>query len=348
MATALVGLGSNLGDRRATLDRALALLPGRGPIRVLAASGYRETPAVGGPAGQPAYLNAAALLQTSLEPRDLLRQLQAVERALGRVRGERWGPRTADLDLLLYDQARLETPELTLPHPRMSFRRFVLEPAAEVAPDLVHPTTGWTIRRLLEYMNTAANYVAVTGLDWTLADSLARALSQELSAEFVALGDVAMKASAQFPPTLHERLDEPWGMNAPLLIEQARFVSHNVWLVAPKCVVSYGWLDFAARHLRGDATINERRQATDAVAAAVRPKLAIVWNPSLGGTPKFGGLVARRESWATDNSLRELAELWQPLRDLAFEPGHGPVLYLETADFDTALAESVAAVRAME
>ena len=94
-------------------------------------------------------MNAAALLETDLPPAALLAALQDIERRLGRIRAERWGPRTIDLDLLLYDQLELETPELILPHPRMSFRRFVLGPAAEIAAEMAHPVCGNTIGGLV-------------------------------------------------------------------------------------------------------------------------------------------------------------------------------------------------------
>ena len=98
----------------------------------------RDRP-IGGPAGQEPFLNAAALLETSLPPAELLARLQRIELHLGRTRETRWAARTLDLDLLLYDNLVLNTPYLTLPHPRMAFRRFVLEPAAEVAPEMAHP-----------------------------------------------------------------------------------------------------------------------------------------------------------------------------------------------------------------
>ena len=102
-------------------------------------------------------------LETPLPPHELLGCLQQIEGELGRRRAERWGPRPIDLDLLLYDELILTTPELVLPHPRMAWRRFVLEPAAEVAGSMIHPTIGWTVARLLAHLNESMPYVAITG-----------------------------------------------------------------------------------------------------------------------------------------------------------------------------------------
>ena len=137
MERAFVGLGANLGDREATIRAALARLDG-----VVAVSRLRETDPVGF-ADQPRFLNCAAAVETDLPPRALLERLLAIERELGRTRaGRRFGPRTIDLDLLLYGDLVLDEPGLTLPHPRLHERRFALEPLAELAPDLVVPGRG--------------------------------------------------------------------------------------------------------------------------------------------------------------------------------------------------------------
>ena len=130
---AYVGLGSNLGDREATIRAAIDALPG-----VVAVSALRETEPVG-PVDQPPFLNGAVALETELSPRELLDVLLAVERRLGRERRERWGPRTIDLDLLLYGDGTIDEPGLSLPHPRLHERRFALEPLAELDPDLDDP-----------------------------------------------------------------------------------------------------------------------------------------------------------------------------------------------------------------
>jgi 2-amino-4-hydroxy-6-hydroxymethyldihydropteridine diphosphokinase len=113
-------------------------------------STFMENPAVGGPAGAPPFLNAAAEVVTSLPPDMLLARLLEIEQELGRVRREKWGPRPIDLDLLLYGDHVLDIPGLTVPHPLMHQRRFVLAPLAEIAPEALHPVFQWTIEELLE------------------------------------------------------------------------------------------------------------------------------------------------------------------------------------------------------
>ena len=146
MATAYVGLGSNLGDRKTTLRTAIQRLETLG--RIAGVSSLYETEPVGN-LEQPSFLNAVIALDTALAPVDLLAALLGIERDLGRVRSFPNAPRTLDLDLLLVDDAIIDTPDLTLPHPRLHERPFVLVPLAEIAPELVLPGSGKTLQELL-------------------------------------------------------------------------------------------------------------------------------------------------------------------------------------------------------
>ena len=152
MSLAYIALGANLGDPAATVNAAFAALDRLPHSRLLAKSAlYRTAPV--GIADQPEFVNAAARLETTLPPEALLDALLDIEQAFGRVRAERNGPRTLDLDLLLYDELRLATPRLILPHPRLHLRAFVLQPLAELAPDLALPGRG----RLAAWLPAVAN-----------------------------------------------------------------------------------------------------------------------------------------------------------------------------------------------
>lgn len=150
---AYVGLGANLGDREATLRRAVRYLDEADGIEVVAVSTWRETEPWG-PVEQPPFLNGAAALETDLDPRVLLDVLLDVERRLGRERrvGERWGPRVIDLDVLLHGDLVVDEPGLVVPHPHLHERRFALEPLAELDPEAVVP--GWgTVSGLLRRLD---------------------------------------------------------------------------------------------------------------------------------------------------------------------------------------------------
>jgi len=139
---AYLGIGSNLGDRLGYLQLAVDELAAHAGIDVVGVSRVYETAPVGGPPQDP-FLNAVVAIDTDLEPHDLLRECQRIEERAERVRVEHWGPRTLDVDVLLIDDRRIDDPELTLPHPRMWERGFVLAPLRDVAPDLVDADATW-------------------------------------------------------------------------------------------------------------------------------------------------------------------------------------------------------------
>ncbi|WP_009631399.1 2-amino-4-hydroxy-6-hydroxymethyldihydropteridine diphosphokinase [Synechocystis sp. PCC 7509] len=147
-----IALGSNLGDSIGILTAALQVLAATPGIAVQKVSSWYITKPVGG-IPQPDYLNGCALLEVQLLPQQLLKTLLGVEAKFGRVRKERWGARSIDLDLLLYEDLILDTPQLQLPHPHMNERAFVLVPLAEIAPNWIEPVSGLAIAQLVQAVN---------------------------------------------------------------------------------------------------------------------------------------------------------------------------------------------------
>lgn len=161
MTQALIALGSNLGDRRSNLETAIRTLAAAPEVGVQAVSPFHETRPIGGPDGQSAFLNAAAALETDLAPESLLDLLNQIEAAAKRVRVVHWGARTLDLDLLLYGNQIIQTPRLTVPHPRMALRRFVLAPLNTIAPDAIDPITTRSIAELLANLDRRPSSLAL-------------------------------------------------------------------------------------------------------------------------------------------------------------------------------------------
>jgi 2-amino-4-hydroxy-6-hydroxymethyldihydropteridine diphosphokinase len=151
---AYLGLGANLGDPEEQLQEALGRLNDAEEVEVTRVSTFYRNPPLG-PENQPWYINAVARVRTRLGPEELLRLLQQIEADMGRVRGERWGPRVIDLDLLLYNGEVIFTPKLVVPHPEMHRRVFVLAPLAEIAPRAWHPVLGKSAGDLLAKLDAA-------------------------------------------------------------------------------------------------------------------------------------------------------------------------------------------------
>ena len=337
MATCLLGIGANLGDRSATLDAAVDRLTRDPRVRVERCSRWHETAAIGGPASQPGFLNGAIVVETTLTPRSLLQLLHEVELGLGRDRPGHWHPRTIDLDLLLYDQLLVTDVDLVLPHPRMAVRRFVLEPAAEIAPDFWHPATGWTISQLLTHLNTAHQYAAVASSSYAQAKRLAVEIAKRAGAQRIELEPSAttLDAAASSTPAGWLELAHTWARE--LDIERwprAAAPRGSIW------VVSSGW--FAESRLLGELDRRARGAASSATASSwrtlnarvVQPKL-IIWVESRGAyAVAVDELSAAKETFAT--ALTTELSL----------PRHAPVLRLEADDWDRAVIEAVAALEA--
>jgi len=157
-----LALGGNLGNPLEAFKSAVEKLQRHPRISLQGTSSLYRTPAVGGPAGQPDYLNTVIELQTDLSPYELLDFCQQIENAAGRTREVRWGARTLDIDLLLYGQQRLNTVKLQLPHPRLQERNFVLVPLVELAADFIHPVQQQTVAELLARLPKVAGITRLT------------------------------------------------------------------------------------------------------------------------------------------------------------------------------------------
>jgi 2-amino-4-hydroxy-6-hydroxymethyldihydropteridine diphosphokinase len=347
MPDCLIGLGSNQGDRRAILDAAVARLAAHQPIRITAVSAWRETMPVGGPPVQPLFLNGALTLQTSLGPRELLTLLEQVESELGRQRSGRWGPRTIDLDLLLYGELVLHTPSLVIPHPRMAWRRFVLEPAAEVAGAMLHPAIRWTVARLLEHLNSARPYVAVTG---PIAAGKTR-LAQRLAAAISARPIVECPAWPRLNAFYADPASHAWQTELEFLRQRARLLdaAATVWSEA-RWVVSDFWFDQSAAFAR--AWLPEKQlpafleQYEQLRRVVVQPKLTVLLDAP---AEQLLARVRRRGRICERHLTREqLVRIHQAVEEQAGRPGLGPVLHSSGDDPEAVFAEVLAAVRGME
>jgi len=149
MSKVLVGVGSNLGDREFLIRKAVEAMRDLPRTLVVRVSSLYDTDPVG-EVDQPPFLNAVVWIETTLEPRELLWQLLLIEKRMGRVRSQRWGPRPIDLDLLFYAEDSIDEPDLKVPHPEAERRAFVLLPILELDPDFVHPITGESIRKMIK------------------------------------------------------------------------------------------------------------------------------------------------------------------------------------------------------
>jgi len=342
----LIGLGSNEGDRRAVLARALEELDRRPGIAVVRQSRLFETAPVGGPRGQGLFLNAAAILETTLSPEALLAVLHQVEDSLGRRRATRWGPRTIDLDLLLFDQVVISTPSLTVPHPRMAWRRFVLEPAADIAPGMIHPILGWSVARLWDHLRTAKDYLAITGPIASGKTWLAKRLAAATGACWIPDG----RPSFFCDPALANPVGDAEDAELASLAHRARLVAQDspVWREARTFWVSDFWLDQSLAFVR--AMLPEERWRSyvahwqEISPQVVRPKLVVALDvPAVKIRDRLvehGSILA---SW-TEAAL----ERFRVALDWCLGRAEvGPVLRLNDPSSEQALEEVLAAVEAM-
>jgi len=347
MASCLVGLGSNQGDRSKILDAAVVRLGACPQIEVVACSAWHETSPIGGPPGQARFLNGAALLETSLTPHELLARLLQIEDRLGRCRAERWGPRTIDLDLLLYDELVLKSSSLEVPHPRLAYRRFVLEPAAEVAGAMLHPTIHWSISRLLEHLGATMPYVAITGPIAAGKSHLAERLVAELAGRLIAERPNWARLDAFYTnPSGHG-----WKTELEFLDQRGRLLAADaaVWS-EQQWAISDFWFDQSAAFAKAwlpdeqyQAFLEPYERLRQTVA---RPRLVVQLD-----VPVEELLIRIRQRGRDCErhlTTEPLERIRQAVVDRVGRPDSGPVLHVGSGDHETVLAEALAAVRGME
>jgi 2-amino-4-hydroxy-6-hydroxymethyldihydropteridine diphosphokinase len=333
LATCLVAVGSNLGRREPTLDRAVDVLTRHEHLRLLRRSRWRETSPIGGPPGQGKFLNGALLLETSLAPPRLLEVLQAVEAEFGRDRRQRWGPRSLDLDLLLYDRLVLDTPQLVIPHPRMAWRRFVLEPAAEVAGHMLHPTLGWSVAQLWEHLQTAASYLAITGPPSAGKTDLARQIAHQIEARLI-LNEKGVRTIFRSAPAKQIVLT-PFLEAGRILDGRMDLLDAELpgWADRTRWTVSDFWLPqslaYAEGYLPAEQQAAFRSHWEQRTRTAVMPKLRVLLDPpaqeASGVEPIRRAIVAQ-----------------------ASRPEQGPLLRLTGPASPDAIAEVLAAIASMQ
>lgn len=347
MTAALVALGSNLGDRQATLSQAVRLLAERSGARLVAVSQLHSTRPVGGPAGQDAFFNSAALFETALSSAEFFAAMRQVELALGRRRdAPRWSARTIDLDLLLFGNEVTDSAELTLPHPRMAFRRFVIEPAAEIAPDMRHPTTGRTLAELREHLRSAPPYIAIAGMPGAGKTKLA----VDVAATLAGIIDVRVLLDPAAHAISRAGVAGATGPSKAREIELLELRSAQLSAVASGehvCISDY-WLDqalcLAELTLRPEDWQEYRRQCDTVAAAIVPPKLLVLLDAPLEAMWDRAW-AANAERLGFDK--QSFARLQRGIVERANEHGRAPLLRLDCREPDVARLELAAAVEAM-
>jgi len=309
-----IGLGSNLGDRKAILDGVVAQLRQTPELLVRSVSTYHETKPVGGPAGQGPFLNAAAALETTLDPIALLHRLQEIEADAGRVRTVRWGERTLDLDVLLFGDEIIDRPDLSVPHPRMGVRRFVLVPLEEIAPDARDPLTGRSISELRANLDRRPSYLALEGW-WSAPEK--RAALERLVVE-LNTGCWSQRDLEELAPqirSLSESSRKPFGLlEVTLGFLEARKLSSlgDQWIVTDFTVADLVWAAKARwgpTSRAGPGSLVSRLVTQE--LELIEPTFIVDGKRPAGDRPEVGALLRstprlRLESGGLDQQVSEI------------------------------------------
>lgn len=364
----LIGCGANLGSRREQLDQAIDMLRFMPGVEMLEVSQFVETRPIGGPVGQPPFLNAACLVETNFEPEEMLDMLTAVENALRRERNTRWGPRTIDLDLLTYGDRVITTEHLQVPHPRMTTRRFVLEPAAQIAAELRHPVAGCTIGELLDNISQQHLHIAVVGIPGSGAPEIATAvadvtLSRLLHAPaFIPLPDQRKGGSLNYEYVVEDWLDLAQACAEPL--------SRSHWPDDPHGTVTDFWLEgvrlAAASQLNPAASQRFKAVFERVVEDTVCPHVVLFLEVrpqtiverlayrahAAGRSDVFADLVTRDGERETNTLVEQLINLQEQLRGSLLRgegccPRPKAVIRLNADDLGQAALDAAAAVEAI-
>ena len=327
MSTCLVAIGSNLGEQNELCRLAVAKLEAHPRIEVAQCSSWHTTSPIGGPSEQEDYLNGAARLRTDLTPFELLEYLNHVETQLGRQRKVRWAARTIDLDLLLFDQVELATPTMVLPHPRMAFRGFVLAPAIEVAADMVHPPTGWTIQQLYDNTRHRPTYVAVAGPIGVGKTDLVRTIGNRFSARQV----VAAPPESLLTRFFGDPKGEARDTEVAILQQRSTALDARIFSDHDSLILSDFWFDQSFAYASPWLTM-ERHNAFGEECLMVgtsilRPALLVM----LDAPPEYllGRIQSRNRAYELALTTPCLDRLRKALHNQARQPDVGPVINVD-------------------
>ena len=351
MATSLIGLGSNLGRREDLISSAIERLDAQAGFCVTKSSGAYETAPIGGPSDQGFFLNSAAVVETDLPAEELLQLLQQVEADLGRCRTIHWGARSIDLDLLIYDDRICKTSGLILPHPRMSFRRFVLEPACEIAPEMVHPTSGWTLAGLLQHICTHRNYVAVAGPPTANTTQFIETIKKQLHQQHNLSSQLICSPQRSKPSGTDKRdAASPYHkMELEFLNRSRDLLSAAHWPDPDGWLLSDFWLGSSifvvANGMDVEGYEAHCRQLQQNAETIITPKLLVLLDPSDCGDTIAGQI------FDLENPLTPITKSTAAALGVDYPATPGPLLQLKFStqcEKQEAVEEVVAAILAMQ